>query len=95
MLLAYIVWLELAGEDMFDTDKINKLAEKLCSALPKGVSQLPESLKKHFKEILTAELGKLNVITHEEFQVQTKVLQKTREKIAVLEEKIAKLEQKK
>ena len=96
-LLAYFIISVVfgCGGYMFDADKINKLVDKICSSLPGGVMQLPENIKNHFKATLTAELGKLNVITQEEFQVQTKVLQKTREKLAVLEDKIAKLEQQK
>jgi ubiquinone biosynthesis accessory factor UbiK len=79
---------------MFDSEKINKMADKLCAAMPSGLADLPAGIKKHFKEVLTAELGKLNVITQEEFAVQAKVLQKTRMQLQQLEDKISKLEEK-
>lgn len=46
------------------------------------------------EQAIATALKKLNLISREEFDIQTKVLQRTREKIDALEQKIASLEQK-
>ena len=42
---------------------------------------------------LQAQLNKLDLVSREEFDVQTKVLLRTREKLTALEAKLAQLEQ--
>ncbi|WP_438404672.1 accessory factor UbiK family protein, partial [Aeromonas hydrophila] len=48
---------------------------------------------KKMRQVLQAQLGKLDLVSREEFDVQTKVLLRTREKLAALESKLAQLEQ--
>lgn len=59
-------------------------SSKLSSFIPKVL----------IEQAIATALRKLNLISREEFDIQTKVLQRTREKIEVLEQKIASLEQK-
>ncbi len=49
-------------------------------------------LDKHFRELLKSTLAKLNLVTREEFDVQTRVLAKTRAKLEELEKQIAEIE---
>ena len=49
-------------------------------------------LDKHFKELLKSTLNKLNLVTREEFDVQTRVLAKTREKLEALKKQVEELE---
>jgi BMFP domain-containing protein YqiC len=49
-------------------------------------------LEKHFSQFIKSTLSKLNLVTREEFDVQTKVLAKTRAKLEELEKKLADLE---
>ena len=46
------------------------------------------------KPILESVLSKMELVTREEFDAQTTVLKKTREKLEVLEKKVAELEKK-
>ncbi|MNC64235.1 Membrane fusogenic activity [compost metagenome] len=52
-----------------------------------------EEVEKKTRQVLQAQLGKLDLVSREEFDVQTKVLLRTREKLAALEAKLAQLEQ--
>lgn len=49
-------------------------------------------LDKHFRELLKSTLNKLNLVTREEFDIQSKVLAKTRAKLEEFEKRVAELE---
>ena len=49
-------------------------------------------MKKNLQALVKSIIAELNLVTREEFDVQTQVLLRTREKIDSLEEKIAALE---
>ncbi|MFN7572035.1 MAG: accessory factor UbiK family protein [Betaproteobacteria bacterium] len=49
-------------------------------------------VQKNLKALLTQQLGKLDLVTREEFEVQSQVLARTREKLAALEARLAQLE---
>lgn len=51
-------------------------------------------MKKNLQALVKSIIAELNLVTREEFDVQTQVLLRTREKIDSLEEKIAELEKK-
>ena len=62
------------------------------SALPPGLKSVGEEVDKKIKQVIQAQLLKLDVVSREEFDVQTKVLLRTREKLQALEEKLNQLE---
>lgn len=80
---------------MFDTKKIDELVEKLTDALPPGLKNFKDELKKNFHAVLLTTLNKMDLVTREEFDVQVAVLQKTRMKLDLMEKKMTELEQKK
>ncbi|MFN7779633.1 MAG: accessory factor UbiK family protein [Betaproteobacteria bacterium] len=49
-------------------------------------------VQKNLKALLTQQLGKLDLVTREEFEVQSQVLARTRETLAALEARLAQLE---
>lgn len=73
-------------------DSIDNLARKLAEALPQGLKSMGDDLEANFRSVLKAGLGKLDLVTREEFDVQQAVLQRTRQKLDVLEERLASLE---
>jgi BMFP domain-containing protein YqiC len=82
---------------MIDLDKLDDLARRLSSLVPPAMrGQAPEGLREelqqNFKAVLQAGLGKLDLVTREEFEVQRAVLLRTREKLEALEEMVATLE---
>jgi BMFP domain-containing protein YqiC len=50
-------------------------------------------MEKNFHAILQSALGKLDLVTREEFEVQKAVLAKTRSKLEDLEKTVAEIEQ--
>jgi ubiquinone biosynthesis accessory factor UbiK len=77
---------------MFDPKAIDDIANRLAAAIPPGLSNLKEDLEKTFHAILQSALGKLDLVTREEFEVQKMVLAKTREKLENLEKRVSEME---
>jgi len=75
-------------------ESIEKLAKALAETLPKGVRSVREDLEKNFRSVLQGGLGKLDLVTREEFEVQEAVLRRTREKLEALEKRLSGLENK-
>ena len=78
---------------MIDAKKIEEMARQIHNALPPGIKNLGEEVDKKVKQVLQSQLNKLDMVSREEFEVQTKVLLRTREKLAALEEKLVQIEQ--
>ncbi|MBX2882175.1 MAG: accessory factor UbiK family protein [Granulosicoccus sp.] len=78
---------------MIDARVFDELAASLSKILPAGVSDLKTDFEKNAKATLQSTLGKMDLVTREEFEVQALVLQKTREKLEALERQLATLEQ--
>lgn len=79
---------------MINPKKIEEFTRKMQEALPKNVRDLGEDIEKKLKQAIQNQLSKLDLITREEFDVQTQVLLRTREKLAQLENQLAELENK-
>lgn len=71
---------------------LKHLAEQLTEALPTHVGTLKKDFEKNCHGILTKAFAKFDLVTREEFDVQTKVLGRTRKKLEELEEQIKTLE---
>ena len=78
---------------MFDPKSIDDIASRLAGAIPPGLNNLKEDLEKNFHAILQGALGKLDLVTREEFEVQKMVLAKTRSKLEDLEKRVTEMEQ--
>ena len=50
-------------------------------------------VQKNLKAMLAQALGKMDLVTREEFDIQTQVLARTREKLTALEARLAQVEQ--
>ena len=77
---------------MFATKTIDDIASRLSGAVPPGFNNLKDDLDKNFHAILQTVLGKLDLVTREEFEVQKVVLAKTRSKLEELEKRVADME---
>jgi BMFP domain-containing protein YqiC len=78
---------------MFDPKAIDDIANRLAGAIPPGLNNLKEDMEKNLHAILQSALGKLDLVTREEFEVQKLVLAKTRSKLEDLEKRVAEMEQ--
>lgn len=77
---------------MIDPKKLEEVAKQVVDSIPPGVKTVAEGFEAKVKQILQAQLSKLDFVSREEFDVQTAVLQRTREKLQALEERIDALE---
>ncbi len=73
---------------------IDDLARQISETLPAGMKELQGDVKKNVRTLLEGTLAKLDLVTREEFDVQSRVLARTREKLEHLEKTVAELEQK-
>ena len=80
---------------MLDPKKLEDIAKQIADAVPPGVKSMAEEAEVRVKQILQSQLSKLDLVTREEFDVQTQVLIKTREKLEKLEARVQALEDKK
>lgn len=79
---------------MPDTKFIDELARQISDSIPAGVRGVQQDLQKNIHTLLQGSLAKLDLVTREEFDTQTQVLLRTREKLEQLEKTIAGLEEK-
>ena len=73
---------------MFDPKQLNELAQKLFSALPQSVQNLEADLQEKFRDVLMSTFNRLDLVTRDEFDVQMKVLARTREKLEQLQAQV-------
>lgn len=66
--------------------------KQVTEALPKNVFLLHQDLEKNLRVALEAALRRFNLVTREEFDVQTAVLARTRARLEALEAQVATLE---
>ncbi|HBC8869508.1 hypothetical protein C6A90_11015 [Proteus mirabilis] len=77
---------------MLDPKKIEQVARQIQNVLPQGIKDLGDDIDKKIRAILQSQLNKLDLVNREEFDVQTQVLLRTREKLAHLEQRLNELE---
>lgn len=73
-------------------DSIESLARKLADSVPQGLRAMRKDLEENFRSVLRSGLGKLDLVTRDEFEVQEAVLIRTRKKLEALEERLAEYE---
>ncbi|MEQ6340412.1 MAG: accessory factor UbiK family protein [Gammaproteobacteria bacterium] len=77
---------------MIDPKILDDLAKRLADAVPSGIRDLQRDLEKNFRAVLQGAFAKLDLVTREEFDVQTAVLNRTRTKLDALEQQVADME---
>lgn len=70
------------------------LASKIGSTLPPVLGGVKGEIEQSIRTILQSTFNKLDLVTREDFEIQSAVLQKTRLKLESLEHKLAELEEK-
>jgi BMFP domain-containing protein YqiC len=70
-----------------------KFIEDLNARIVTFLQQTPVAdVQKNMKAMLSSAFAQMDLVTREEFDIQTEVLKRTREKLAALETRIAALE---
>ncbi|SFU85472.1 ubiquinone biosynthesis accessory factor UbiK [Xenorhabdus koppenhoeferi] len=77
---------------MLDPKKIEQVARQIHNSMPKGIKEFGDDVEKKLRTVLQSQLSKLDLVNREEFDVQTQVLLRTREKLAAIEQRLNELE---
>jgi len=76
---------------MLDPKQFDDLSKKLFATLPSSLQNLEREIQQKFKEILQAAFTKMDLVTREEFDIQVKVLARTREKLENMQSQVESL----
>ena len=80
---------------MLDTKFIDDLARQISAGIPSGLKGMQQDIEKNIHVLLQGAFAKLDLVTREEFDTQTRVLLRTREKLEQLEKIVSSMEDKK
>ena len=71
---------------------INRILETLSDKLPVDLKEIGDDLRNTLSSLIQEHLAKLDMVTREDFDIQTKVLARTRQKVEALEKELKQLE---
>ncbi len=77
---------------MIDNQTINRLSDKINDLLPSGLQQLKSDFDSRLKTLLQQQLAQYEFVSREEFDIQARILQRTRAKLESIEAKLKELE---
>lgn len=77
---------------MLDTKFIDDLARQISESIPAGIKGMQHDVEKNIHTLLQGAFTRLDLVTREEFDTQSRVLARTREKLEQLEKIVADLE---
>ena len=75
-----------------ETLRIDEIARRLMDNLPPALRATQRDLESNFRAVLRASLGKLDLVTRDEFDVQSRVLERTRARLEALEARVKAME---
>ena len=78
---------------LIDLNKIEEIVESIAKGLPEGTDHIRSEIRDNVRIILESTFARMNLVTREEFDAQTLVLRRTREKLEELERAVAKIEE--
>jgi ubiquinone biosynthesis accessory factor UbiK len=75
--------------NMLSTAMLDELARRIGQTIDASPAK---DIEKNIKALLQSSLQRLDLVPREEFELQTQVLQRTREKLEALEARVAQME---
>ena len=75
-----------------DSFRIDEIARRLMDNLPPALRATQRDLESNFRAVLRASLAKLDLVTRDEFDTQSRVLERTRAKLEALETRVRAME---
>lgn len=73
-------------------ERIEAILSEVSKAIPDDMNFLKKDLEKNLRATLNATFSKLDLVTREEFDIQTTLLQRTRAQLDTLQAKLTELE---
>jgi len=80
------------GWSMIDAKIFDDISSRIAGNMPSGLQILQDDLKKNIRSAVEASLAHLDLVTREEFDIQAKVLARTRSRLEALEKQVEELE---
>ncbi len=77
-----------------NSSALDDLARRLAESVPESLRAVGRDLEGNFRAVLQAQLSKLDLVSRQEFDVQTALLARTREQLQALEPRLKELEAK-
>lgn len=77
---------------MINPQIIAKIGQQIAGLMPEQAKDTQREIEKNVHAILQSAFAKLDLVTRDEFEAQTAVLQRTREKLEQLEQQVSELE---
>jgi BMFP domain-containing protein YqiC len=77
---------------MISNQTINQLSDKINDLLPPGLQQAKSDFDERLKTLLQQQLSNFEMVSREEFDIQARVLARTREKLEAVEARLQELE---
>ncbi len=71
---------------------VQDIADRLSQVLPPGLAVVRDELKDNFRAILQSQMGELDLVSQEQFEVQKELLLRLRRRVGELEQRVAELE---
>ena len=78
---------------MISPKLVDQLTAGIARALPSGADRMQADLARNLRAAVSAALTRMDLVSREEFDVQTAVLARTREKLEAMEKQVALLEE--
>jgi BMFP domain-containing protein YqiC len=71
-----------------DSLRIDEIVRRLIESVPPGLRSMQQDLEANFRAVLRANLSKLDLVARDEFDAQTRVLERTRARLEELEKRV-------
>ncbi len=78
---------------MRNKQQIEELVQQVFRLLPENIERSKQDIEKNIRAALSASIARMNLVTREEFDIQSALLARTRIALDELESKITDLEQ--
>jgi BMFP domain-containing protein YqiC len=75
-----------------EQNRFEDLARRLFESIPPSLRAAQQDLEANFRSVLRTGLSRLDLVTRDEFDAQSRVLERSRELIEALERRVAQLE---
>ena len=72
-------------------ETLEQLTKRISSLIPADLKHMQDDIEGNIRSLLQTSLNKMDLVTREEFDVQSAVLQRTREKLEALEKQVEQL----
>ena len=77
---------------MMDSLRIDEIVRQLLERVPPALRTIQSDLEANFRAVLRERLSKLDLVSRDEFDAQTRVLERTRARLEAVEAQLACLE---